>query len=76
MTLYPLPTFSPPALTKAKGALSFAIHSFVANTPSLDKAVGIGQAALPTTITQLVIGCRRKVVIYSWKDGEAQEIKV
>ena len=27
-------------------------------------------------VTQLIIGCRRKVVIYSWKDGEAQEIKV
>jgi len=27
-------------------------------------------------LTQLIIGCRRKVVIYSWKDGEAQEIKV
>ena len=31
---------------------------------------------MPTLFTQLVIGCRRKLVIYSWRDGEAQDVKV
>lgn len=31
---------------------------------------------IPTVLTQLMVGCRRKVVIYTWKDGEAQEVKV
>ncbi|KAG1762919.1 vacuolar sorting protein 39 domain 1-domain-containing protein [Suillus placidus] len=30
---------------------------------------------IPTMVTQLIVGCRRKVVIYTWKDGEAQEIR-
>ncbi|KAI6042930.1 vacuolar sorting protein 39 domain 1-domain-containing protein [Pisolithus marmoratus] len=72
VTLYPLPSFSPPTpLTKAKGALSFATYSSVLDTQSSDG----GTAAIPTMVTQLIIGCRRKVVIYCWKDGEAQEIK-
>ena len=31
---------------------------------------------VPTVITYLVVGCQRKLVVYSWKDGEAQDIKV
>ncbi|KAH7925859.1 hypothetical protein BV22DRAFT_1064252 [Leucogyrophana mollusca] len=71
-TLYPLPSFTPPTpLSKARGALSFAVHSSVHND-----AEGFGKAsAIPTMVTQLVVGCRRKVAIYTWKDGEAQEVK-
>lgn len=76
VTLYPLPSLSPPTpLNKARSALSFSIHSFAVSVPSRDQTSGFSQAAIPTMLTQLIIGCRRKVVIYSWKDGEAQEIK-
>ncbi|KIM67190.1 hypothetical protein SCLCIDRAFT_1210690 [Scleroderma citrinum Foug A] len=72
VTLYPLPSLSPPTpLNKARPALSFSIHSFVVN----DQTSGFSQAVISTMVTQLIIGCRRKVAIYSWKDGEAQEIK-
>ncbi|KAG5732929.1 hypothetical protein E4T56_gene15228 [Termitomyces sp. T112] len=30
---------------------------------------------VPMLVTQLLVGCRRKVVIYTWRDGEAQETK-
>jgi len=36
----------------------------------------VGQHAVPTVVTQLAIGCRKKVVVYGWKDGEPQEVKV
>ncbi|KAI6108169.1 hypothetical protein F5141DRAFT_100478 [Pisolithus sp. B1] len=72
VTLYPLPSFSPPTpLTKAKSAFSFATYSSVADRQSSHD----GTTAIPTMITQLIIGCRRKVVVYCWKDGEAQDIK-
>lgn len=32
--------------------------------------------AVPTQFTQLAVGCRRKMIIYSWRDGEAQEVRV
>ncbi|KAF9236310.1 hypothetical protein BU15DRAFT_89236 [Melanogaster broomeanus] len=87
-TLYPLPSFSPPTpLAKAKGALSFAIHSSVHNAPrpvapdasDPSRSGGFDPAKdpipIPTMVTTLVIGCRRKVVVYTWRDGEAQEVK-
>ncbi|KAG2060873.1 hypothetical protein BDR06DRAFT_947416 [Suillus hirtellus] len=79
-TLYPLPSFAPPKpLTRAKGALTFAVHSSVHNLDQSDaqsRAHTVGRTGpIPTMVTQLLVGCRRKVVIYTWKDGEAQEIK-
>lgn len=83
MTLYPIPTFAPSTpLVKAKGAFSFAVDMSVRyilpdgkiEQPA-DKDFGKTRS-IPTLVTQLVVGCRRKVVIYSWRDGEAQEIKV
>lgn len=72
VTLYPLPSFSPPTpLTKTKGALSFATYSSVIDT----RSSGDGTTAIPTMVTQLIVGCRRRVVVYCWKDGEVQEIK-
>ncbi|KAF7320029.1 Rab guanyl-nucleotide exchange factor [Mycena kentingensis (nom. inval.)] len=66
-----LPTFSPPTpLLKAKAAFSFAIHSSIQHAaPSVP--AGVKAASIPSLLTQLVVGCRRKVVVYSWKDGEA-----
>jgi hypothetical protein len=83
VTLHPLPSLTPAtALPKAKAAFSFATYSAVQHLSSdgtiyhpsdgdFDKA-----KAIPTLFTQLVVGCRRKVVIYSWRDGEAQDVKV
>ncbi|KIJ12775.1 hypothetical protein PAXINDRAFT_181469 [Paxillus involutus ATCC 200175] len=83
-TLYPLPSLSPPTpLAKAKGALSFAIHSSVHNAPNASDSSRPGgfdsadadTIPIPTMVTMLVVGCRRRVVVYTWRDGEAQEIK-
>ncbi len=76
-TLFPLPTLSPPTvLTQAKAAFSFTIHSFTQHIDAEGKPSQPDVKTIPTLITYLVVGCRRKVVIYTWKDGEAQEVKV
>lgn len=31
---------------------------------------------IATLVTYLIVGSQRKLVVYSWRDGEAQEIKV
>ncbi|KAF8841813.1 hypothetical protein BDN67DRAFT_900734 [Paxillus ammoniavirescens] len=83
-TLYPLPSLSPPTpLAKAKGALSFAIHSSVHNAPNASDSsrpggfdsADVDTIPIPTMVTILVVGCRRRVVVYTWRDGEAQEVK-
>ncbi|KAJ7039656.1 hypothetical protein C8F04DRAFT_1086112 [Mycena alexandri] len=77
VTLFPLPTFSPATpLLKAKAAFSFAIHSAIQHiSPDTPTGEFSKPAPIPTLITQLVVGCRRKVVVYSWKDGDPQESK-
>ncbi|KAK0495160.1 hypothetical protein EDD18DRAFT_1170925 [Armillaria luteobubalina] len=75
-TLFPLPTLSPPTvLAQAKAAFSFTIHSFTQHFDAEGKPSQPDVKTIPTLITYLVVGCRRKVVIYTWKDGEAQEVK-
>ena len=81
VSLYPLPSLSPPTiLPKAKAAFSFAIHSYVENTepltPSTSEIPTRQSQPIPTIITLLLIGCRRKAVVYSWKDGEPQDVRV
>ncbi|KAF9026027.1 hypothetical protein BDZ89DRAFT_1135054 [Hymenopellis radicata] len=76
VTLYPLPTFaSPTVLTNAKAAFSFTIHSHIEQIPTEGTFAQPDKQTIPTLITRLVVGCRRKVVVYSWKDGEAQTMK-
>ncbi|KAG6916169.1 hypothetical protein DXG01_008142 [Tephrocybe rancida] len=82
VTLFPLSTSSPPTpLHKAKAAFSFAVYSSVQHIESdvkPDYSTGNEFAKpkpIPMLVTQLLVGCRRKVVIYSWRDGEAQEPK-
>ncbi|KAI0067184.1 hypothetical protein BV25DRAFT_1959388 [Artomyces pyxidatus] len=82
VTLYPLPALSiSTPLLKAKTAFSFGINTSVqhvypdgtiadSSNPVTGKA-----AAVPTVLTYLVVGCRRKLVVYAWKDGEAQDVK-
>ncbi|KAL1697958.1 hypothetical protein EV121DRAFT_274750, partial [Schizophyllum commune] len=63
----------------AKGALSFAVNTSIQHLQPdgrpVDSDAGKSPKAIPTLITQLVIGCRRRVVIYSWRDGDAQDTK-
>ncbi|KAH9856486.1 hypothetical protein C2E23DRAFT_865919 [Lenzites betulinus] len=78
VTLFPHPTYSPPTpLVKTKGALCFALNTTVeyqsqgtatSGTPSKGKGV-------PAVVTRLAVGCRRRIVIYSWKDGEPQDVQ-
>lgn len=82
MTLYPLPNIGPPTpLAKARGALCFAVQTSVQQLlpggKSPNPAEGdFAQKTVPSAVTYLVIGCKRRVVLYSWKDGEPQDVKV
>ncbi|KAI0041201.1 hypothetical protein FA95DRAFT_1611206 [Auriscalpium vulgare] len=82
VSLYPLPEISTPTpLPKAKAAFSFAIHTSVQHLypDGTDKkptgAEFSTAVSVPSVVTDLVVGCRRKLVIYSWKDGEPQDVK-
>lgn len=83
VTLYPSPSFAPPKpLLKAKAAFSFAVSSTtrrpIPTGDGNDNKAGsetMAQSA-PTVFTRLLVGCRRKAVLYSWKDGEPQNAKV
>jgi Vam6/Vps39-like protein vacuolar protein sorting-associated protein 39 len=84
VTLFDLPELSKPTpLPKAKSAFSFAVHTSVQHLyPGGKKTRPQGAEfssptiLVHTVITYLVVGCQRKLVVYSWKDGEAQDIKV
>ena len=74
VTLYPIPELQPQSpLSKAKAAFSFTIHTSVQHISPPGKLQTI---PVPTVVSYLVIACRRKLVIYSWKDGEPQEVQV
>lgn len=74
VTLFPIPDLQPPSpLSKAKAAFSFTIHTSVQHISPPEKSPTI---PVPTVVSYLVIACRRKLVIYSWKDGEPQEVQV
>ncbi|KAI0714450.1 hypothetical protein C8T65DRAFT_644360 [Cerioporus squamosus] len=77
LTLFPYPTYSPPTpLVKTKGALCFALHTGVEyldtdtlvpatpGTPGKGKSISKG---VPALVTRLAVGCRRKIVLYSWR---------
>jgi hypothetical protein len=84
VTLYNLPFLSKPTLLpKAKPAFSFAVQTFVQHlhpdgrkTRPQDGEFSTPMIPVPTVITYLVVGCQRRLVVYSWKDGEAQDLKV
>ncbi|KAG8897844.1 Vacuolar morphogenesis protein 6 [Tulasnella sp. 403] len=76
VTLFPSPTFSPPTLlTQAKGALSFGIDTSIQYSSDTADAGNNTSQGMPSVVTRLAVGCRRKIVVYTWKDGEAQEVK-
>jgi hypothetical protein len=74
VTLYPIPELQPQSpLSKAKAAFSFTIHTSVQHISPPGKSPTI---PVPTVVSYLLVACRRKLVIYSWKDGEPQEVQV
>ncbi|CCL98167.1 uncharacterized protein FIBRA_00161 [Fibroporia radiculosa] len=77
VSLLPIPTLSPPIpLSKTKGALSFGIFTgVVARSSAVSPTKGEFDQAkeVPTVVTYLAVGCKRKIVIYSWRDGEPQD---
>lgn len=74
VTLFPIPDFQPSSpLSKAKAAFSFTIHTSVQHIVHQGNPPAI---PVPTVVSYLVIACRRKLVIYSWQDGEPQEVQV
>lgn len=84
VTLYNLPDLSKPtSLPRAKTAFSFAVQTFVQHphpdgrkTRPQDGEFSTPIIPVPIVITYLVVGCQRKLLVYSWKDGEAQDLKV
>ena len=82
VTLNPLPGLSTPTpLTKSKQALSIATFTGVVHTDADDKGTlspddAVKAKDVPSVVTHLAIGCKRKIVIYTWKDGEPQEPQV
>lgn len=84
VTLYPLPDLVPPTpLPQSRKAFTFAINSTVERVTADGKIQSFDDAAtpgrgtgVPTVVTYLVIGSQRKLVVYSWRDGEIQEVKV
>lgn len=74
VTLFPIPDLQPPSpLSRAKAAFSFTIHTSVQHISQPEKSPTI---PVPTVVSYLLVACRRKLVIYSWKDGEPQEVQV
>jgi hypothetical protein len=64
--------------------MSFGIHTSVQQVHE-EKAASATEGAGPKSdlghgltsmITRLVIGCKRRAVVYTWVDGEPQEPKV
>ncbi|KAG9103535.1 Vacuolar morphogenesis protein 6 [Ceratobasidium sp. 370] len=79
VTLFPLPALGPPTvLTQTRNASVFAIDTSVQYeladgslaTPTQSESKGIA-----TVVTVLAVGCKRKIVIFRWHDGEAQPVK-
>lgn len=64
-------------LSQSRGALTFAINTCIQHVSSNNPDTSGGNfKGIPTVITRLVIGCRRKVVVFTWQDGEVTTPKV
>lgn len=76
VNLHPLPALSPTqTLSETRGALSFALDTSVVYSNEDGTTTTVKDAAtkqVPTVTTLLAVGCKRKIVIYTWKDGEMQ----
>lgn len=58
-------------LPATKGVLSFAIHTFVRYPPSDAPSSSTGAPGPPELVTLLVVGLKRRLMLYSWTDGSA-----
>ena len=80
VTLYPLPSLSPPTvLAPTRNASVFALDTSVQYEladGSLATPAQSGSKGIATVVTVLVVGCKRKIVVYRWHDGDPQPVKV
>ena len=83
VTLYPTPELVPPTpLAQTRKAFSFAVNSTIESVSadgkvlSFDDVAASQSAGIPTVVTYLVVGSQRKLVVYCWRDGEAEPVKV
>ncbi|CAE6468651.1 unnamed protein product [Rhizoctonia solani] len=79
VTLFPLATLSTPTvLTQTRNASVFALDTTVQYEladGSYATAAQSGSKGIATVVTVLAVGCKRKVVVFRWHDGEAQPVK-
>jgi hypothetical protein len=71
------PVPKPRVLPQTKGALCFAVHSTIIRFNEQGEEMKEGESAgVPSVVSSLAVGLRRKIVIYTWKDGEESQVKV
>ncbi|KDN50624.1 hypothetical protein RSAG8_01122, partial [Rhizoctonia solani AG-8 WAC10335] len=79
VTLFPLATLSTPTvLTQTRNASVFALDTSIQYEladGSYATAAQSGSKGIATVVTVLAVGCKRKVVVFRWHDGEAQPVK-
>jgi Vam6/Vps39-like protein vacuolar protein sorting-associated protein 39 len=82
VSLYSLPELiQMTPLPQTRAALVFALNTAILHTlPDgrvIEPSNAPGEArAIPSIVTHLAVGCRKKIVIFTWRDGEAEEPKV
>ncbi|CAE6446777.1 unnamed protein product [Rhizoctonia solani] len=79
VTLFPLATLAPPTvLTQTRNASVFALDTSIQYEladGSYATVAQSGSKGIATVVTVLAVGCKRKVVVFRWHDGEAQPVK-
>ncbi|KAJ1307397.1 hypothetical protein OPQ81_001502 [Rhizoctonia solani] len=79
VTLFSLSTLSTPTvLTQTRNASVFALDTSIQYEladGSYATAAQSGSKGIATVVTVLAVGCKRKVVVFRWHDGEAQPVK-
>ncbi|CAE6456533.1 unnamed protein product [Rhizoctonia solani] len=79
VALFPLATLSTPTvLTQTRNASVFALDTSIQYEladGSYATAAQSGSKGIATVVTVLAVGCKRKVVVFRWHDGEAQPVK-
>jgi len=78
VNLHALPNLTPTTtLQQTRGALCFTIETWVLySLPDGTLTPNKDTYGVPTVLTFLAVGCKRRIVVFSWKDGEAQDPKV
>jgi hypothetical protein len=76
VNLHPLPALSPTqTLPQTLGALCFALDTSIVYKNEDGISTSVKDSTIkqvPAVVTLLAVGCKRKIVIYTWKDGEMQ----